>query len=312
MRDKSLEDRVYGSLLGTVLADALGATFEGMEAETLRRRFGNPADALGYALQRESLRYTDDGQMTLVLAEYLTNNDVIDSQDLMREFVMAYESWRGYGRGARMVIEAFRDSAEYEHMVQHLFPGGSYGNGAAMRSAPVGLRYSGQTETIVEQAKRSAWPTHRHELGIDGAILIAQAASLALNDSEVSPASVAEALLSCCSTIVFEKRLKALREAKTPDDLDPLGNGIEAHESVVTALGCFAFYPDSFQDAIACAIWRGGDTDTIGAMVGALVGARVGSDVEAAMPLDRLEDGEPFLVYLRELAGRLASSVLLE
>jgi len=135
----------------------------------------------------------------------------------------------------------------------------------------------------VEQAKLSAWPTHRHDLAIDGAILIAQAASLALSDKEVSPASLAEALVPCCSTIVFEKRLEALREAKSPDDLDPLGNGIEAHESVVTALGCFAFYPDRFQEAIACALWRGGDTDTIGAMAGALVGARVGSDVEAGM-----------------------------
>lgn len=312
MKDNSLEDRLYGSLLGTVMADALGSTFEGLEADTLRRRFEKPVDALGYALKRESQRYTDDGQMTLALSEYLTKNEVIDSQDLMREFVLAYESWRGYGRGARMVIEAFRDSAEYEHVVQHLFPGGSYGNGAAMRSAPVGLRYSGQTEMIAEQAKLSAWPTHRHELAIDGAILIAQAASLALSDKEVSPASLAEALLPCCSTIVFEKRLEALREAKSPDDLDPLGNGIEAHESVVTALGCFAFHPERFQEAIACAIWRGGDTDTIGAMAGALVGARVGSDVEAGMPLDRLEDGKPFLEYLRELAGRMASCVSIE
>jgi len=109
MTDNSLENRLYGSLLGTVMADALGSTFEGLEADTLRRRFEKPVDALGYALKRESQRYTDDGQMTLALAEYLTNNEVIDSQDLMREFVMAYESWRGYGRGARMVIEAFRD-----------------------------------------------------------------------------------------------------------------------------------------------------------------------------------------------------------
>ena len=300
-------DKVYGSLLGLVLADALGARFEGMQPEALHQKFSSKSAAFEYALLRDSLRYTDDGQMTLALAEYLTENPRISSDDLMRCFVRAYESWRGYGRGARVLIEAFRDDAEYEFMAEHLFPGGSLGNGAAMRSAPVGLRYFGDTTTIWHEAKNSAWPTHRHELGIEGAQLIALATSLAASDRDIGPRALAEALLPSCTTVVFQNRLKCLAEVVGPDDIAQFGNGIEAHESVVTALACFALYPTDYREAVATAFWQGGDTDTIGAMTGALVGARVGSGIASSMPLDRLEEGPNFIAYLQDLSNRLAA-----
>ncbi len=301
-------DKVYGSLLGLVLADALGSRFEGMQPEALHQQFSSKPAAFKYALLRDNLRYTDDGQMTIALAEYLTESPRICSDDLMRSFVRAYESWRGYGRGARVLIEAFRDDAEYEFMAEHLFPGGSLGNGAAMRSAPVGLRYFGDTTTIWHEAKNSAWPTHRHELGIEGAQLIALATSLAASDWAIGPRTLAEALLPSCTTVVFQNRLKCLAEVVGPDDIAQFGNGIEAHESVVTALACFALYPTDFQNAVATAFWQGGDTDTIGAMTGALVGARVGSGFASSMPLDRLEEGPNFIAYLQDLSNRLTAS----
>ena len=300
-------DRVFGSILGLCLADALGSTFEGLEREQLQRRFDSPDAAFEYAMQRESLRYTDDGQMTLVLAEYLTTNSNIDPIDLMRCFVREYEPWRGYGRGARTLLEAFRDDAEYEFMAEHLFPGGSLGNGAAMRAAPAGLRFVGDNAKIQEQARLSAWPTHRHELGIEGAQLIALATSFAVESDTVDPASLAEFLLPTCTTMVFQNRIRKLSQLKSPASIEQFGNGIEAHESVVTALACFALYPKDYQAAISTAFWQGGDTDTIGAMTGALVGAHIGSKFSESMPLERLEQGTEFIAYLSDLSMRLSA-----
>ena len=305
-------DKTFGSLLGLCLADALGSRFEGMEREQLHKRFDSPKAALEFATQPESLRYTDDGQMTLVLAEYLAEylgeNSTIDPNDLMRCFVRAYESWRGYGRGARALIEAFRDNAEYEFMAEHLFPGGSLGNGAAMRSAPVGLRFAGDNAKILAESKCSAWPTHRHELGIEGAQLIALATSFAATVNDITPSCLAEFLLPNCATTVFQNRIRRLSKIVSPDEITQFGNGIEVHESVVTALACFALYSQDYREAIAVAFWQGGDTDTIGAMTGALVGAHISSGFVESMPLDRLEPGTEFIASVQALSERITAA----
>ncbi len=298
-------DKVFGSLLGLVLGDAIGARFEGLPPEQLHESYRNKTVAFDYSVQRESLRYTDDGQMALVIAEYLTENERVVPDDLMRCFVQSYEPWRGYGRGARVIIEAFRDNADYEFMAEHVFPGGSLGNGAAMRSAPIGLHFAGNTERIWEEAKQSAWPTHRHELGIEGAQLIALATYFAASNDEVTPRSLASFLLPACKTTVFQNRLERMLQITTQQEIAQFGNGIEAHESVVTALACFSLTPNDFREAIATAIWQGGDTDTIAAMTGALVGAHIGSQFADSLPLDGLEEGPEFITYLRSLAERL-------
>lgn len=300
------EDQVLGCLLGLVLADAAGSTFEGMDHDDLHRRFANKEDALKYGMQRDSLRYTDDGQMALALAEHLSSHDHIDPNALMSEFCEVYESWRGYGRGARTLIEAFRDSADYEFLAEHLFPGGSLGNGGAMRSAPVGLRFAPDSEKVWHEARQSAWPTHRHELGIEGAQVIAQATAIAMRGEKISPRVLAEELHSKCETIVFQNRFEKLSKLTSEEQVSEFGNGIEAHESAVTAIACFSLHPDDYEAAIATAIWQGGDTDTIAAMAGALVGARVGARELPQEPVLRIEH-KGFLSELEDLAQRLSS-----
>jgi poly(ADP-ribose) glycohydrolase ARH3 len=302
----TLSDKIFGCIVGLVFADAVGACFEGLSRDELHARFHDKSDAWTFAVNRPELRYTDDGQMTLAVAEYLAENTSIDSVSLMRRFVHAYEPWRGYGRGTRVLIEAFRDHAEYEFMAEHLFPGGSLGNGAAMRSTPIGVRFLDDHQRIWGEAKASAWPTHRHELGIEGAQLMAVAASIAASESTINPKLLAEKLAPLCSTVVFQNRLERLRQVGSEDDIEPFGNGIEAHESVVTALACFGLYPTNYQEAIATAIWQGGDTDTIAAMTGGLVGAHLGSSFSHGIPLDNLEDGDKFVGYVRDLSKRIA------
>ena len=299
------EDQVLGCLLGLVLADAAGSTFEGTEREALHLRFATKEDALKYGMQRDTLRYTDDGQMALALAVHLSEHDHIDPNALMSKFCAVYESWRGYGRGARTLIEAFRDSADYEFMAEHLFPGGSLGNGGAMRSAPVGLRFAPDTEKLWYEARQSAWPTHRHELGVEGAQIIALATAIAMRGEKVSARTLAEELHSRCETIVFQNRLEKLSKLASEEQISEFGNGIEAHESAVTAVACFALHPEDYEAAIATAIWQGGDTDTIAAMAGALVGARIGVHKLPQEPVARLEH-KGFLSELEDLAQRLS------
>ena len=58
-----------------------------------------------------------------------------------------------------------------------LYPDGSYGNGAPMRVASVGLLYYDDPRMLLDTACHCAGITHSHELGLEGATLQACAMS---------------------------------------------------------------------------------------------------------------------------------------
>lgn len=61
-----------------------------------------------------------------------------------------------------------------------LFGGnGSFGNGSAMRVAPLGAYFADEYPTVVREAMKSAEVTHRHPEGNDGAVAVASAAAFA-------------------------------------------------------------------------------------------------------------------------------------
>jgi len=87
-----------------------------------------------------------------------------------------------------------------------------------------------------------------------------------------------------------------------------LGNGIEALESVPTAIASLALTPDSYKDTIGNAIFLGGDTDTIAAMAGAISGALLGIEAIPEVLLDHLEASPKGRLYIMELADRLLAA----
>src|SRR5262245_15214592 len=132
-----LKERFEGCLLGLAVGDALGAKFEAQSADAIRARFPTAEHLIAYP--QEEMWYTDDTQMASGVAEALVDRGEIVEEVLCRAFVANYVPSRGYGRGARAVLDAMEDSLDYRQVAEEHFPGGSYGNGAAMRVAPVGL-----------------------------------------------------------------------------------------------------------------------------------------------------------------------------
>ena len=306
-RGTSLEDRFIGCLLGLAVGDALGSHFEGQSADWIARRyptsrhlFDAPPDA--------PWNYTDDTQMAIGVAEALLQDREIVEESLCAAFVKNYVPSRGYGRGARVVLEAMQDGQDYRHWANELFPGGSFGNGAAMRVAPVGLYFHRDADRLWEQARLSALPTHVHPLGIEGAQLIALAVAIALRGAPHQREAFVRELAGRAETAEFQQRLKLAAQVQSRDDLLQLGNGIAAQDSAATAIACFLLSPDSYADTIASAILIGGDTDTIAAMAGAISGAYLGIDKLPPHYLTALEDGHNGRTHLHQLAQRLANS----
>src|SRR3984893_7339987 len=150
LSESVLRDRFRGCLLGLAIGDALGGKFEAQSAEAIRARFPTVEHLIGYP--QEEIWYTDDTQMAIGVAETLAADGQIIEEHLCQAFVANYVPSRGYGRGARAVLEAMEDGRDYREVAEQYFPGGSFGNGAAMRVAPVGLLFRDDDDQIREQA----------------------------------------------------------------------------------------------------------------------------------------------------------------
>lgn len=288
----TLDDRYRGLMVGIAIGDALGRPVEG-------HRQVSESYIEEIMTRPPSLSYTDDTAMAISVAESLLACDGFDGADMARRFADTYfdEPWRGYGSGVIDVFERVHRGANWAHAASRQFDGaGSYGNGAAMRVAPVAL-WSSDPGAVKEMAADTARVTHTHPIGVDGAVVQALAASHAVRDFS-TPLLVD--LAAVVETDEFRAKLGNLDRALERGDEYArlhLGNWVSAHNSVVTALYCF-LQSDGFEETVLRAIRIGGDTDTIAAMAGALAGARFG--IGAVPPVWRGVEGYERMVRLAD------------
>lgn len=267
-----MNDRYRGTMLGTAVGDALGAPMEGAPRV--------PPSYLDSLDTDPPRTYTDDAAMALGIARSLVECGDFDGEHMANRLADMYadEPWRGYGAGPPQVFRNLRSGMAWDAAAAGMFGGsGSFGNGAAMRVAPIALFAHPDTDRVAHLAHLSALITHTHPEGIDGAVAQAVAVDRILA-GESDTASLVEMVTRHVTTEVFRRRLSEVPGvvAGEADLAHTLGNGIAARDSVPTALACFLSEPDSFRDVVRRAVGAGGDTDTLAAMAGALAGARVG------------------------------------
>ena len=299
-----LQDRFVGCLLGLAVGDAPGARFEAQSPDWIAQRYPTAASLITRPPVDE-LWYTDDTQMAIGVAETLVVNHRIIYDELCRTFVANYMPSRGYGRGARRVLEAMEDGEDHRLVAEKHLPGGSYGNGAAMRVAPVGLLFGDNPLQLLAEARESALPTHTHRLGIEGARLLALAVGIVSRANCFDRDSFFEQLFTACESPEYREKLAAASVAHDASEMAALGNGIEALHSVPTAIACFALHATSYDETIGNAVLLGGDTDTIAAMAGALSGALHGAGAIPPHLLAMLENQAKGRDYIRQLASDL-------
>lgn len=297
-----MEDRFAGSLLGVALGDALGAPHEGGPVEKLAWRL----ICLPYG---DLLRWTDDTQMTMGLAESLIEKGGLDCGHLAGVWARKLEVLRGYGPSTRKILSAVRAGRPWQEAGRDIFPQGSFGNGAAMRSAPIGLFFHRDPKALEDAAERSAKITHAHPLGVEGGVLMARAAALALDGIFDAKGFLAR-LLSKAEAPEYRSRLqKALdwvgQQPSVEDVRRSLGNSVRAHESAVTALHIFCTHHADFTKMVEYSLSLGGDTDTILSMAAGFFGAKNGAAALPEQLLDRLEARQQIKCLAADLFSRI-------
>jgi poly(ADP-ribose) glycohydrolase ARH3 len=298
--EPSVEGAV-GALLGTFVGDALGAPYEGAPPLVAPERLELEEARLGRG------SYTDDTEMAIALAEVLVEHDTCDEQALAERFLAVCNPRRGYGPGTLEVFRLWRAGVPVEEAASRVFEGGSYGNGAAMRVAPVGIRFATDPARLADEAARSARITHTHPDGIAGALVQAAAIAAALRGEDPLAAAIAAAGTGSLAG-ALELARRALGESWSPlVAAVEFGAGPVVVESVPAALFAAA-RADSFEEACTFAVRIGRDADTIAAMAGAVAGARFGASSIPERWLAPLEDGPRGRSYVERLAEQLAAA----
>jgi len=293
-----LRSKFVGCLVGSAVGDALGSSFEGSWISEVK-------------IERFSGRWTDDTHMMIGVAESLIANKGFDGSHMAQTFIKHHERepWRGYASGPPRIFRWIKSGVAWNEAAKRLFGGaGSYGNGAAMRVAPVGVFYYDDPEKLRSVAYGQSRITHVHELGMEGAAIQACAVALAVDadpSSELDSHAFLRKLKDFTYNEVYKRKLEKvwelLGETNKVRVVRELGNGVEAYNSVPTAIYCFLRNWDSFEDSVLYAVSLGGDTDTIGAMTGAISGAYHGVEAIPEQWKSSLEKGD----YIEELAEKL-------
>jgi len=269
-----------GCMLSAALGDALGASY----------------------IHATELRYTDDTAMMIALAEHmLENRGAVDPVKLAWKFLEAYEAepWRGYGPGPPRIFRMIRRGEGPLELDKMLYHGGSLGNGAAMRIAPIGIFHHDDLAELERAVRASCKPTHNHPLAVEGALLEAYSIAMATRlepGENVDPRVFVEQLIALPVSEVYRLKLELIPSliesgASGRDAARALGNSVEAHNSVPTAIYCYLAEQDIIR-AIRKAISLGGDRDTIACMAAAIAGAHRGIEGIPEDLLSRLENAD--------------------
>lgn len=225
-------------------------------------------------------RWSDDTHMALSVVEVLREHGSVEQDALAAAFARRYEEepWRGYGQGARRLLEQLRRRS-WEEASRSLFQGGSYGNGGAMRVGPLGAWFAGDLAQAAAQGRRQAEITHAHPEGQAGAIAIAVAAALLAEDVHPSGNALLQQVIEHIPRGETRNRSRAALSI-SPSEVEraarTLGTGreVSAQDTVPFCLWCAAHHLDSYEDALWTAIQEAEDSDTVCAIVGSLVALR--------------------------------------
>lgn len=266
--------RALLSLDGLSVGDAFGERF-----------FGRAPDVMQRISRRElpdaPWTYTDDTEMALSIVEILKELGGIDQDLLAARFAHRMQAHRNYGQGACAVLCGVKAGHDWRLLTQIGFRGmGSFGNGAAMRVAPLGAFFADQPLEVVRKAARlSAEVTHAHAEGIAGAVAVAAAAALAWQTrgrrelGRTWITAVRDAVPPGYTRDAVAEALGVHPDATILEAAQKLGNGsgVTAPDTVPLCLWVIAHASRGFEDALWHTVSALGDRDTTCAIVGGVL-----------------------------------------
>ncbi|GAA1373351.1 ADP-ribosylglycohydrolase family protein [Streptomyces beijiangensis] len=272
MTADSAFERALASLRGLSLGDALGSQFFVPDNYPLLGRRELPPGPW---------QWTDDTEMAASVLAVLVSYGRIDQDALAASFAEHHDFDRGYGPAVNRMLRLVREGGDWRELASALFKGqGSWGNGAAMRIAPLGAWYASDPEQATHQAEISAYTTHQHREAVVGCMAVAAAAALAADPAgPPSPGDLLDGVIALVPRSAVGAGLRRARDMLDYDDAGTVaavlgcGRRTSAHDTVPFALWSAARGLGDFEQAFWTTAQVGGDVDTTCAIVGGVVAA---------------------------------------
>lgn len=297
----SLMERIYGSLMGVAVGDAMGMPTSMLDPDRIKTLFPGgihdflPAPA-NHPIHSGMVagQVTDDTQQTLVIADSILEAGKVDPELIARKLLLWAESFKAFsslllGPSSMRALQAFQAGTSIEKT-------GAHGdtNGASMRIAPVGVINLGDVEGTVRDVALACKPTHNTNIAIAGASAIACALGACVRGERSLEGIISIALegvvkgmklgnpwLGASIVRRTELALDILRHAASESQVlrdlyEVIGASTSTTETVPTSLALFYYSRGDPVRTAQLAARMGGDADTIGAIAGSIAGAYAG------------------------------------
>ncbi|EKT61353.1 ADP-ribosylglycohydrolase family protein [Providencia sneebia] len=301
MKTKSnVEDAILGCLYGQATGDAMGMPSELWRQDKIQQFFGwidsflpGPDENIA-AIGFRAGEVTDDTHQAIALMDaIIACNGVVEPKMIAQNILVWAKRINAFdknifGPTSKQSLLAIQAGIPIDEIVSN-----GVTNGAAMRIAPVGcVASTTNRKQFIKKVEAACIPTHKSDIAIAGAAVIAWAISRAIENTLWSqikkelPILADEVQSQYASTfspslgrrisLAFEKASELQGhspKAALKELYDFVGAGMDTIESIPCAL---AIVDLTNGDPVMCAKYcanLGGDTDTIGAMAGAISGA---------------------------------------
>ncbi|WP_337024790.1 MULTISPECIES: ADP-ribosylglycohydrolase family protein [unclassified Pantoea] len=297
------EKRILGAFYGQALGDAMGMPSELWPRSRVKQHFGwidgflpGPAEN-NAACYFGRAAFTDDTSMALALADAIVTHDGdINAETIGANILRWAEEFDAFNKNvlgptSKIALNALKMGTPVAQLENN-----GMTNGAAMRVSPLGcLLPAKDLDAFIDAVALASSPTHKSDVAIAGATVIAWAVSRAIDGA--SWTSIRDEL-PAIARAAQEKRVTTFSasmaarvelglsvvaqgrgvESTMQQIYDLVGTGTATIESVPAAIAMVELAnTDPNRCAILCAN-LGGDTDTIGAMAVAICGALHGID----------------------------------
>jgi ADP-ribosylglycohydrolase len=273
-------DRYIGTLIGGCIGDILGSTNEGKTFDSIR--------TTSLVTKFHVNRYTDDTELTLVLARYLANPPK-DDHSMVQEVHSMYQqvvkcSNRGYSSNTRNLL------SNWNHC---MLAGSADTNGAVMRIAPLALVSHTSDKDLYNKIKYAIYCTHGESKNARDVAFIHVKLLIGIINQKHKTAEtiylyakdlarrVKNPIIYAYLTLIHPENKKRFEETNWNVTKSIFGFDffqIKAIDCFICSLVCFCYNFKNPKDALIMAANLGGDTDTIAKLVGDLMGATYGTE----------------------------------